>query len=327
MAHNLNYNEQTKKYSFAIAGEQSWHGLGQRVEDAMTSAEAIELAGLNYQVIKSPLQTRPDEEGSVSMCDTHVATMRTDTQEILGVVSTKYEIIQNVDCFNFFDEIIDKGEAIYQTAGALGKGERIFLTAKLPDDILVGGEKVENYFMLTNGHGGGHGLVAALTPIRVVCNNTLTAALKSCTNKVTIKHFKNATQRVKEAYKVMGMASKYLQEVEPIFNKMVDYKMTEGQVNSYIQSCFSEPQENGEYSTRTQNLSAEVLKFAMTHDTQNTIETKGTLWGAYNSISGYLGWVKDYKNAEARMKDINFGTGARQVQKAFDIATQLTKHL
>ncbi len=185
MAHNINFNEQAGKHSFFSVKEKAWHGLGQIVQDYPTSAEAIKYAGLNYTVEKRRLFTY-DNENNVANQDTEIvipeievpnyyATIRTDSQQILGVVGKDYEVIQNVNAFSFFDAIVGGDGIMYETAGALGKGERIFITAKLPDYIKVGNDDlIEQYLFLTTSHDGYGSITAAFTPIRIVCNNTLT---------------------------------------------------------------------------------------------------------------------------------------------------------
>src|ERR1700761_9153648 len=149
MAHNLNYNEQTGKHSFFSVKEKAWHGLGQIVEDYPTSAGAIRYAGLDYIVEKRALFTNslPNEldEMSESIVFPKInvpdffATVRNDNHAVLGVVGKDYEVVQNSDAFQFLDAIVGGGDGIkYETAGALGRGERIFITAKLPDYIKVG---------------------------------------------------------------------------------------------------------------------------------------------------------------------------------------------
>ena len=149
MAHNLNYNEQTEKHSFFSVKEKAWHNLGQIIADYPTSAEAIIHAGLNYTVEKRPLFTYDtenhtgDPETDILIPEIEVpdfyATIRNDTEQVLGVVGKDYEVVQNVNAFEFFDSIVGgKDGILYETAGALGKGERIFITAKLPDYIRVG---------------------------------------------------------------------------------------------------------------------------------------------------------------------------------------------
>lgn len=170
MAHNLEIRD--GQASFAAKGEKAWHGLGQYVDKAMTAAEAMELARMDWDVEKRPLFVEePDEADGddvvFSELENWAAATRTDTGDILSIVSDSYQIVQNRDCFGFFDSIIDREEAIYETAGVLGKGERIFLTAKLPSDIIVKGDVdvVNNYILLTNSHDG----TSALQPVFNLC--------------------------------------------------------------------------------------------------------------------------------------------------------------
>jgi len=180
MAHNLNFNERTGRYSFFSVQQKAWHDLGQIVEEYPASAEAIKHAGLDFEVVKAPLFTRGTaisagddgeirEDGNMLVPD-YFATMCTDTNDVFGVVGKDYRIVQNADAFTFFDSIVGGGDGIlYETAGALGKGERIFITAKLPGYIRVGsGDDVtEKYIFLTTSHDGSGSITAAFTPVRV----------------------------------------------------------------------------------------------------------------------------------------------------------------
>ncbi|RPH39002.1 MAG: DUF932 domain-containing protein [Burkholderiales bacterium] len=324
MAHNLNLNN--GKWSFAARGEKAWHGLGQYVSEAMTSEQAIELGGLNYGVEKRPLFA-PAWEGTYVEAPGFYANVRTDNNEILGVVKGRYRIVQNKDAFSFFDSIIDKGEAIFETAGALGRGERIFVTAKLPDDMLVRGEKVEKYIMLTNSHDGSTTIIAGFTPIRVVCNNTLTAALKNLDNKVSISHTASAESRLREASRVMGIASKYMDEVNMAFESMTTRRLTDLELKHYIEtvmkSATKEEESDKDASTRMKNLVDQVYSFTITHPTQTTEAAYRTLWGAYNGISGFYNFLKDYKSADQKMRDMNYGYANDKISKAFDLAARM----
>jgi phage/plasmid-like protein (TIGR03299 family) len=324
MAHNLNLNN--GKWSFAARGEKAWHGLGQYVSEAMTSEQAIELGGLNYEVEKRPLFA-PAWEGTYVEAPGFYANVRTDNNEILGVVKGRYRIVQNKDAFGFFDTIIDKGEAIFETAGALGRGERIFVTAKLPDDMLVRGEKVEKYIMLTNSHDGSTTIIAGFTPIRVVCNNTLTAALKNLDNKVSISHTASAESRLREASRVMGIASKYMDEVNMAFESMTTRRLTDLELKHYIEtvmkSATKEEESDKDASTRMKNLVDQVYSFTITHPTQTTEAAYRTLWGAYNGISGFYNFLKDYKSADQKMRDMNYGYANDKISKAFDLAARM----
>jgi phage/plasmid-like protein (TIGR03299 family) len=294
----------------------------------MTTEEAIKLANLGYEVAKTDVQYI--QNGTPTNIDGYYATYRTDNGDYLGMVKSRYEIVQNTDAFSFFDAIIDSGEAIFETAGALGKGERIFLLAKLPDDFEVAGEKIEKYIMLTNSHDGTSSVIAGMTNIRVVCNNTLQAALKGLENKVSIDHVSGAKNKLKEAHRVMGIASKYSSEVYDIFNRMVDIKMDEGQYRSYFEKVLKTEYaskmtstEEKEMSTRLKNMVDATTQFAMTHPTQTTQGATGTLWGAYNSISGYYNYIKQFPSAESKFNSQFFGVANTKMIKSFNEAVAL----
>lgn len=323
MAHNL--ETRNGKTSFVAVGEKAWHGLGTYVNEAMTSAEVVEKANLNYKVAKTPLFINPNPDISVEIPNV-VATYRTDLNIPLGLVTDRYEIVQNEDAFTFFDPIIERGEAIYQTAGVLGNGERVFITAKLPDDIQVAGEKVEQYLLITNGHDGKNAVRIGFTPIRVVCNNTLTAALGDLKNSHTIFHFNNPQEQLKEAHKVMGLASTYMTDITKIFDEMAEVRLSDNQLMAFIEDIFV----NKDYvhkkekaSTRSKNLVNGIFNFATTHPTQVTPATDHTLYGAYNSVSGYFGHLKEWRNPSARMDSLCFGYGANKVNQAFSLASRV----
>ncbi len=338
MSHEIHLDELKGTHSFVSYGQPAWHGLGQVVEKAMTAEECIKLANLDYEVDKTSIHAQIDvvkdgEGGRVyEQIDDKFATYRTDTNEVLGIVGSRYEIIQNKDAFGFFDSIIDSGEAIFETAGALGKGERIFVTAKLPEDMLVAGEPCDKYIILTNSHNGTSSIIAGFTTIRVVCNNTLQAALKGIENKVSIEHRTGAKERLSEAYKVMNIASKYMNEVDEIFNKMANTKIEDAQLKAYIKEVMKSEyakknateEEILEDSTRLKNQVNSIYEFALSHPTQITDATRGTLWGAYNSISGYYNHIYNFnRGAEQKFSSQFFGNAYNKINKGFQKAVEL----
>lgn len=343
MAHNINFNEQTGRYSFFSVKEKAWHGLGQIVNEYPTSEQAIKYAGLDYEVIKSPLFTN----GSEIITDSeftkinkmlevpkYFANIRTDNNTVLGVVGKDYHIVQNREAFNFFDAIVGGDQGIlYETAGALGNGERIFITAKLPDYIRVGnGDDVtEKYIFLTTSHDGSGSITAAFTPIRIVCQNTLNASLKNMTNVVRIKHTSGAKQRIENAHKIMGLANTLSTQLENIFNNWSKVRVSDKEVKKLIQLALCPNKETldlikndaeDEMSTVFKNTIDDAFQYAMLSDTQQMDTTKGTLYGAYNAVTGYFQNVRNYKNDEAKLQSIVLGgTAQLKSQKAFDLCT------
>lgn len=348
MSHNINYNSKTNQHSFFSVKEKAWHNLGTLVQDYPTSAEALKFAGLDYTVEKRPLFTidelnnnlfhDPDADDyfdsieSGIMVPNYFATLRTDTDEVLGVVGKDYEIVQNVQAFDFLDSIVGGKEGIsYETAGALGKGERIFITAKLTDYIRVGrNDCIEKYLFLTTSHDGYGSITAAFTPTRIVCNNTLNAALRNKTNCIRIKHTANVKDRLKVAHQLLGISNQLANELEVVFNQWAKVRITDEEVKRLIQFAMAPNKEtveslrNGEFedlSTIYKNTVENVFEYAMSSPTQQEETTKGTLFGAYNSVTGYFQNVRSYKNEESKFKSIMYGTGLQRNQKAFDLCT------
>jgi phage/plasmid-like protein (TIGR03299 family) len=344
MAHNINYNSETGKYSFFSVKEKAWHGLGQIVEQYPRSAEAIKHAGLDYEVAKSPLYTKGsgivESAHGIEMGSTELsvpdafATIRTDNNAVLGVVGKDYHIVQNREAFSFFDAIVGGGDGIlYETAGALGNGERIFITAKLPDYIRVGnGDDVtEKYIFLTTSHDGSGSITAAFTPIRIVCQNTLNASMRSMSNVVRIRHTSGAKERLEDAHKVMGLADSLSAQLEGIFNEWAKVRVTDREVKKLIQMALCPNTETlalikkgaqDEMSAVFKNTVEDAFAYAMTSESQQMDTTKGTLFGAYNAVTGYYQNVRKYKDSQAKLQSIVMGgTAQGKAQKAFEICT------
>jgi phage/plasmid-like protein (TIGR03299 family) len=337
MAHHINFNEQTGKHSFFSTKEKAWHNLGQIVSDYPTSSEAIKFAGLDYKVLKLPNQHHfPD--GKIDISKASYFTYRTDSLEILGdKLGPDYEVVQNTDAFSFFDSIVGgKDGILYETAGALGKGERIFITAKLPDYIRVGyDDLIEKYLFLTTSHDGSGSITAAFTPVRIVCNNTLNAALSNMANCIKIRHTQSAQGKLKQAHKVMGISNSLSDELSQIFNQWAKVRITDKQVLNLIQQAMSPSKEvlqnvmdgkEDEYSSYFKNVCSDVCEYAFSSHTQQTSTTKGTLFGAYNAITGYFQNVKEFKNEESKLKSIQFGTGLNKTHSAFKLCQSFAKN-
>ncbi|MXN91117.1 DUF932 domain-containing protein [Flavobacterium sp. Sd200] len=338
MAHNLNFNEHTGKYSFFSVQQKAWHDLGQIVTEYPTSAEAIKHAGLDYEVAKLP-NTHVLPSGKSVLSKDSFYTFRTDNEEILGgKVGKDYHTVQNKEAFSFFDAIVGGGDGIlYETAGALGNGERIFITAKLPGYIRVGkGEDItEKYIFLTTSHDGSGSITAAFTPIRVVCQNTVNAALGNMSNVVRIRHTAGAKQRLEDAHKVMGLANTMSEQLEGIFNGWANVKVSDKEVKKLIQLALCPNKETfdllkrgaeDELSTLFKNTVENAFSYAMLSDTQQMDTTRGTLYGAYNAVTGYYQNVRNYKDSEAKLQSIVMGgTAQGKSQKAFELCSSFAK--
>lgn len=316
MSHNL--NEVNGKVSMMYVGETPWHNLGVKLDKPATAAEAIEAAGLNFTVEKRALRTERDE----LKVPNHFATVRTDTTDVLGVVGSRYEPIQNKDAFTMFDSLVGEGEAIYHTAGALGKGERIWILAKLPDFIRINGNDiVEKFLLLVNSHDGSSVVMVKLTPIRVVCANTLSIALSGTEQEVRIKHTTQAIERLKQAHEILGLSNKLYAELDYIFNRMSATKMSDTSLTHYVEEIFPDIP-NSERSSKRHVVREKVLELAETGVGSDM--AKGTLWGAYNAVTEFVDHVRQNNRSDSvRLKSMWFGSGENIKHRAFSIATDI----
>ena len=300
-------------------GSPPWHQLGVQLQNPATAQEAIQATGLDYKVKLKPVKTIVNRKHRI--VPNTFATVRTDTSEVLGVVGSRYEPIQNKDAFSFFDALVGSDEAIYQTAGVLGKGERIWILAKLPSYIRIGKNDIVNkYLLLTNSHDGSAVVRAKLTPIRVVCSNTLSVALSGNEQEVRIKHTPNAVHRLREAHKLLGLSNHLYLQLDSIFNKMALKRITEKQLQQYVKTLIpSNP--DAQHQTRNENIREAILE--LYESGQGADMSRGTLWGAYNAATEYTDHVQSSRNPNKQLSSMWFGSGEKLKLRAFALAQKM----
>lgn len=334
MAHNLNFNHVTGQHAFFTVKEIAWHGLGKLVQDHPTSEEAIIYAGLDYEVQKQPIFTDSQDE-----IKDFFATVRTDTKQVLGVVGKKYEVVQNRTAFAFFDALVSRETGIeYETAGALGNGERIFITAKMPDYMTIGRkDAIEKYIFLTTSHDGSGSIMAAFTPVRIVCNNTLNMALRNHKNAVHIKHTANAAHNLREAARIIAVSNNIANQLEPMFNRWAKVRISDAETKKLIKLAMSpnaevfqaiaEANTAFEFSKQFEKTCGDVIEYAFSSPTQLMETTAGTVFGAYNAITGYYQNVNSYKSPDHKLNSIMFGTALERTKKAFELCSMAGHYL
>ena len=186
--------------------ETPWHGLGRIIMDAPASREALELADLDWQV-----ESRNIYSGTGAMIPGYRANVRSTDEAVLGVVSDRYRIVQNEEAFQFTDDLLGEG-VTYETAGSLQGGKKVWMLARLPRKYLIAGDQVEPYLVIFNSHDGSSGVKVAMTPIRVVCQNTLNLALNTAKRSWTARHTENVLLRVQDARETLQLDSNKLYE-------------------------------------------------------------------------------------------------------------------
>jgi len=300
-------------------GPAPWHNLGTELVNVATAREAIEAAGLSYTVAKKPLgdMVKPNHPADVSDL---WAIVRTDTGDVLGIVGDSYEPIQNSDAFTFFDNLVRTNEAVYETAGVIGRGERVWILATLPGFIRVRGKDVVNkYVLLTNSHFGGSPVCAKLTPIRVACNNTLTGAHQR-TSEVHFRHTRNANENLAQAATLLGLSYSAYRQLNITFNRMALRMISEKELLDYVRALAPDNEE-GEDNARTKEIRDKVL--CLHESGQGSSLARGTLWGAYNSVTEYTDHLMVDVDPTKRLESIWFGRGEQLKVKAFQLAQRM----
>lgn len=212
--------------------EKPWHGLGTMVTEAPDSKSALELAGLDWTVIQTPIET---QDGLP--IPGFKANIRNTDNQVLGVVTDRYKVVQNQDAFAFTDKLLGEG-VTYETAGSLQEGRRTWLLARLPQRYIISGDEVTPYLVFMNSHDGTGAIKAAMTPIRVVCMNTLNLALSTAKRSWSANHTGNIEGRLQDARYTLLYADKYMAELGKAIDRMDKIKLSDRQVYEYIDALF-----------------------------------------------------------------------------------------
>lgn len=265
--------------SMVYTREKPWHGLGTKVEDAPTSEEALRLAGLDWRV----------EQKNIQLCGGskvpgYKANVRSTDGKVLGVVSDRYRIVQNADAFEFTDSIIG-GDVRYETAGSLNGGKKIWLLAKLPETEIAG-DKTEPYLCFSNTHDGSGAVRVCMTPIRVVCNNTLNLALDSAKRAWSVRHTGSLQNKMHEARACLRMANRYMGALAEKADRMANTTITRDQLNSILDELF--PVDEHTTEREKQNIKKLRDEYMVCYFAPDLVKFQDTAWGAYNAMSDMI---------------------------------------
>lgn len=226
--------------------ETPWHGLGIRVLEAPGSEEALEVAGLNWTVRQEPIYTDNN-----LLIPGYKANVRDSDNRVLGVVTDRYKVVQNDDAFAFTDELLGEGVR-YETAGSLQNGRKVWILARMPREFIINGEQISPYLVFSNTHDGSGAIKVAVTPIRVVCNNTLNLALSTAKRSWSMIHTGDVKGKMEEARQTLFMAEKYMSKLGSEFENLRKIKLSDRQVMEYIKTLL--PYENEENAHHVRNI-------------------------------------------------------------------------
>jgi phage/plasmid-like protein (TIGR03299 family) len=307
-------------------GEAPWHRLGVKLDSPATAAEAIASAGLDWDVITRFVYSR-NIHGEFVKIEDKRAIVRADTEEVFTIMGKGYQPVQNVEAFSFFDKVIAQGEAVYHTAGSLFGGKRIWILAKLPEDItIIPGDTIQPYILLSNSHDGSQALRMQITPIRVVCWNTLSVTLNA-RGAFFAKHTKNIMQRASEAREMLGLAQAYYEMFARTVDKLVNTRMTVLDQQRYFQEVykFNADKPYADQDNRIVKAYESTLDL-LNHPTNLIDGIQGTAWAAFNAVTYYVDHEKVIRGSLDRRDDSRldgswFGTGAELRQRAYQLLT------
>ena len=206
-----------------------WHGLGVQVQEAPESKDALRLAGLDWKVYQREVYT-----DSGIRIDGYRANVRNTDNRVFGVVTERYKIVQNEEAFAFTDALLGKGVR-YETAGSLQDGRKVWLLARLPKEYIISGEQISPYLVFSNSHDGSAAVRVAVTPIRVVCNNTLNLALSTAKRSWAMVHTGNIKGKIHEAQETLLMAETYMNKLGKEFETLKRQKLSDRQIKEYIE--------------------------------------------------------------------------------------------
>lgn len=325
-------DQTTGQAAFIAYQAPGWHGLGMTFTKDITVENALVDAKLAFKVMKEANIHRIGDIEIVSKSS--FFTYRTDTNAILGdKLGKNYTVYQNDTALAVVDEMLKTGKVKIETAGSVDEGRRVFVLLKLDSPIVVNGkDEVIQYVLLANGHDGTLSITAMPTNVRVVCWNTLSAALAGAKPHHKIRHTTNAAARVEEAFKIMGLLEDSTKKNSAAYNAMSNTSITKQEFFDYIGNVFLDGEDIAELqkgnrdamSSQKKKIISGVLEYAEVGPGQSlALGNELNMWYAYNAATGFITSDK-YKNADTRFNDLMFGEASKMIKSAGDLA--LTPH-
>lgn len=307
--------------SFASLREPAWHGLGTVIDEAVSTQEMLELAhlsGWNVRLEAVDLPGRSHKE--------FFATVRTNPfdgeDDVLGIVGERYRPLQNEELFTFGDNLLDGGQ--WETAGSIKNGTVVFGSLALDRQTNLDpngrGDKVNNYLLVHTSHDGSLAIQASVTPVRVVCQNTLNVAIgykgRGAKQSFRVRHTQTLQGKIAAAREALGLTHKYLDEFDKVANEMIQQEINDQQFLDIVGAVYPMPDEDAKGAMTRWTNKIDVLNDIYYGPTCENI--KGTAWGAYNALTERLDWYRTIRNDNAE--------SALASASGFDAATTTAKN-
>ena len=308
MAHDLEI--QNGKTSFASFREPAWHGLGTVFTEEKTTAEMLSTASLNGWNVRLEDMPIPSHLTSDKEYQYVVRTNPTDNAQIdvLGVVGERYHVLQNEDLFSFGDNILDGGGR-WETAGSIKGGRVVFGALALERETVLDpsgvADKVKTYLLINTSHDGSIAIQASITPVRVVCANTLNLALggvgrkknKGIKQSFKIRHTQTANGKVQIARETLGLANAYMDEFDIMAKAMIEKEVSAKQFNDIILAAYSKPEKDAKGSIKKWENKVDMINDIYTGEYNGMIS--GNAWGAFNALTERLDWYRSARGGNS----------------------------
>lgn len=295
MAHELESDK-----SFASFREPAWHGLGTVFTEEVTTRQMLELANLHdwnvrLEEVEIPAGFNSDKTYNYV---TRTNPFDRTQNDILGVVGERYRILQNEELFDFGDALLDGGGR-WETAGSIKGGRQVFGSLALERETVLDpngvSDKVNTYLLVNTSHDGSIAIQASVTPVRVVCANTLNLALgggvgrnRGIKQSFKIRHTQTASGKIQAAREALGLANVYMDEFDKLAQQMIQQTVTNDQFMKMIELAYPQPEENKKGAQAKWQNKVDLLEYIYTGPYNDTIA--GTAWGALNALTERMDW-------------------------------------
>ena len=326
MAHEIEINGD--QATFASFREPAWHNLGTVFNEEVSTSEMLELAHLNDWNVR--LEEIAIPKGFASD-KSHYFVARTNPfdskqNDVLGVVGERYRVLQNEELFDFGDALLDGGGR-WETAGSIKGGRQVFGSLALEREVVIDekgvGDKINSYLLVNTSHDGSIAIRASVTPVRVVCANTLNLALgtgvgrnRSTKQSFKIRHTQTAQGKVQAAREALGIANAYLDQFSIMANELIQREITQDKFMDIIKLAYPMPEDDKKGAMSKWNTKVELIENIYQSDTTKMIS--GTAWGALNAMTERIDWWRSARGGNTE----SMYAGA----SGFDVAVNAEKN-
>lgn len=307
------------EWMFSGNGVTPWHGIGEVIKGTLSSEEAIKVAGLDWDVIPKPIY---DEFGRE--IPGFKVNQRSSDQKNLGIVTNRYKIVQNREAFAFTDALLGEGVQ-YESAGSLASGKRVWMLARL-ENTTIAEENIDPYLVFTNSHDGTGAVRVAITPVRVVCQNTLNLALQNASRHWSCAHKGDIQSKLEEARYTLESADRYMKALEEEFGELKMKKLSDSQVDQMTDKLleiefadlfkkavktgkvvdFKEALRQQKYEDKLKRKKNDIL--TIYHDKPDLRGTERSAFRFVNAVSDYATHTTDHKNTANYQENLFMST-------------------